>query len=87
MMMIGIGKSALVQAFTSVIEERSVKNNYNPIEVFIPETDTCIVDTCGYGALLRVNITLSFYLVFQTNKCILGRSYLFTCKELYRATI
>ncbi|KAG2211813.1 hypothetical protein INT47_004499 [Mucor saturninus] len=56
----GIGKSALVQALTTVVEERSnVKNSYTPIEVFIPETDTCIVDTCGYGASIRAEVIFS----------------------------
>jgi GTP-binding protein EngB required for normal cell division len=56
---LGIGKSALVHALTNNDNNSSSLNNSSleAIEVFIPETDICIIDTAGYGAVLRVNIT------------------------------
>lgn len=61
-----------MQALSS-IESPKENNLYTPIEVFIPETDTCIVDTCGYGALIRVNIIIfPLLFVFIKQKILLG---------------
>lgn len=74
----GIGKSALVQALSSSSSTTTTTTShtsFEPVEVFNKEnSDTCIVDTCGYGALLRVckykNVIIFIYTA-------LSPSYLF----------
>lgn len=54
MCVVGIGKTALVTAFTSKRTTDEKKAFVlEPIEVY--DSNICVVDTCGYGALLRVN--------------------------------
>lgn len=71
----GIGKSTLVQALSSIIP--STTTTFEPTEVFTKEGDTCIVDTCGYGALLRVckykNVIIFIYTFLS------GRGYILQC--------
>ncbi|EIE87922.1 hypothetical protein RO3G_12633 [Rhizopus delemar RA 99-880] len=54
----GIGKSALVQALSTLSVNQST-SSLEPSESFVPSTDTCIVDTCGYGATVRPDIIFS----------------------------
>ncbi|KAG2234863.1 hypothetical protein INT48_000526 [Thamnidium elegans] len=58
--MIVCGDSALVQTLAGL--EDLPENNeslFEPIEVFVPDTDICIVDTVGYGALIRADVIFS----------------------------
>lgn len=55
----GIGKTSLVHALTStlpILEEDSHVTSpvLEPTEVLSMNADLCVIDTCGYGALLRV---------------------------------
>ncbi|KAK4517784.1 uncharacterized protein ATC70_001128 [Mucor velutinosus] len=61
----GIGKTSLVHALTSTLplpeeEDSHVANPVlEPIEVLSIDADLCVIDTCGYGALLRAEIVFS----------------------------
>ncbi|KAI9274057.1 Septin-domain-containing protein [Helicostylum pulchrum] len=57
----GIGKSALVQTLAGLedLPENNNESPFQPIEVFVPDTDICIVDTIGYGALIRADVIFS----------------------------
>ncbi|GAN03632.1 hypothetical protein MAM1_0044c03087 [Mucor ambiguus] len=61
----GIGKTSLVHALTSTLplpeEEDSHVTNpaLEPTEVLSMNADLCVIDTCGYGALLRAEIVFS----------------------------
>lgn len=60
----GIGKTSLVHALTSISPLPEEENHLNspmlePIEVLSMNSDLCVIDTCGYGALLRVKYTHS----------------------------
>ncbi|KAG1470008.1 hypothetical protein G6F56_002927 [Rhizopus delemar] len=54
----GIGKSALVHALTTLQASHSVCS-LEPIEHFVPFTNICVVDTCGYGASMRPEVIFS----------------------------
>ncbi|KAL7308908.1 hypothetical protein PS15m_011048 [Mucor circinelloides] len=60
----GIGKTSLVHALTStlpILEEDSHVTSpvLEPTEVLSMNADLCVIDTCGYGALLRAEIVFS----------------------------
>ncbi|KAF1798233.1 Septin-domain-containing protein [Mucor lusitanicus] len=62
----GIGKTSLVHALTSTLplpEEKEEEDSHHatspvlePTEVLSMNADLCVIDTCGYGALLRAEI-------------------------------
>ncbi|CEP12366.1 hypothetical protein [Parasitella parasitica] len=59
----GIGKTSLVHALTSTtpIPEENHPGSpvLKPTEVLSANSDLCVIDTCGYGALLRAEIVFS----------------------------
>ncbi|KAL9540959.1 hypothetical protein MBANPS3_009389 [Mucor bainieri] len=64
----GIGKTSLVHALTSTLplpEEEGEADSHvtnpvlEPTEVLSMNADLCVIDTCGYGALLRAEIVFS----------------------------
>ncbi|KAI8637309.1 Septin-domain-containing protein [Parasitella parasitica] len=59
----GIGKTSLVHALTSTTPipegDHPTSPMLKPIEVLSKNSDFCVIDTCGYGALLRAEIVFS----------------------------
>ncbi|CEI88399.1 hypothetical protein G6F70_002675 [Rhizopus microsporus] len=60
----GIGKSALVHALSTADNSDNTTranppSSFEPTEYFLPSTDICVVDTCGYGASIRPDTIFS----------------------------